>query len=76
MKDKIKELINPTPEQKYQKMLNQFRKDHIPERYNQVKLLDELTNPDIDHFISISNRTDENHLTIFMLCYILLLNMT
>ena len=58
MKDKIKEFINPTPEQKYQKMLNQFRKDHIPERYNQVKLLDELTNPDIDHFISISNRTD------------------
>ena len=58
MKEKIKELINPSPEQIYQKKLNQFRKDHIPERYNQIKLLDQLTNPDIDHFISISNRTD------------------
>ena len=58
MKEKIKEIINPTPEQKYQKFLDNFRKKHIPERYNQVKLLDELNNPDIDHFISISNRTD------------------
>jgi len=58
MKDKIKELFNPTLEQTYKKQLNQFRKNHIPEQYNQVKLLDELINPDIDHFISISNRTD------------------
>lgn len=58
MKDKIKEFLNPTPEQIYQKKLDRFRKDHIPERYNQIKLLDELNNPDIDHFISISNRTD------------------
>lgn len=39
-------------------MLKQFRKKHIPKQYNQVKLLEELNNPDIDHFISISNRTD------------------
>lgn len=58
MKEKIQELINPTPEQKYQKYLTQFRKRFIPKRYNQVKLLDELNNPDIDHFISLSNRTD------------------
>jgi len=58
MKHKIKELLNPTFEQTYKKKLNQFRKNHIPEQYNQVKLLDELINPDIDHFISISNRTD------------------
>src|SRR5690625_3556909 len=58
MKEKIKEIINPTPEEKYQKFLDNFRKKHIPERYNQVKMLDELNNPEIDHYISISNRTD------------------
>src|SRR5699024_8793020 len=58
MKEKIKELINPTPEQKYKRYLQNFRKNHVPERYNQVLLLDELNNPTIDHFISISNRTD------------------
>ena len=58
MKEKIKELINPSPDQQYQKFIDRFRKNHIPARYNQVKLLDELNNPDIDHFISISNRTD------------------
>lgn len=58
MKEKIKKFFNPTPEQIYQDFLINFRKDHIPEQYNQIKLLDELNNPDIDHFISISNRTD------------------
>ena len=58
MKEKIQELINPTPEQKYKRYLQNFRKTHVPERYNQVLLLDELNNPTIDHFISISNRTD------------------
>ena len=43
MKEKLKELINPTPEQQYQRFLTNFRRDHIPARYNQVKLLDELT---------------------------------
>lgn len=55
---KLKEILNPTPEQLYIKNIQKFRKNHIPARYNQIKLLDELTNPDIDHFISISNRTD------------------
>src|SRR5690625_896194 len=58
MKDKIKKLFNPTEDDIYQDFLKQFRKDHIPEQYNQVKMLDELNNPEIDHFISISNRTD------------------
>src|SRR5699024_4881492 len=58
MKEKIKEFLNPTPDQQFKRYLYQFRKNHIPERYNQVKLLDELNSPDIDHFISISNRTD------------------
>lgn len=42
----------------YQNYIEQFRKKHIPERYNQVKLLDHLNDPEIDHFISISSRTD------------------
>lgn len=56
--DRVKEIINPDIDQYYQKYINDFRHNHIPKRYNQVKMLDELNNPDIDHFISISNRTD------------------
>src|SRR5699024_4137444 len=51
----IKEL---TPDNIYKNYIEDFRVNHIPEKYNQVKMLDELNNPDIDHFISISNRTD------------------
>lgn len=60
MKDKIEKLLIPavTQDQKFKKYLHDFRKKYIPERYNQIKLLNELNNPDIDHFISISNRTD------------------
>src|SRR5699024_12014773 len=46
------------PDQQYKRFIDRFRKNYIPPRYNQIKLLDELNNPDIDHFISISNRTD------------------
>jgi len=42
----------------YKNYIDQFRKKHIPQRYNQVKLLDHLNDPEIDHFISISSRTD------------------
>ena len=58
MIDKFKEMINPNEEKKYLKKIEKFRKDNIPEQYNQVKMLDEIINPEIDHFISISNRTD------------------
>lgn len=58
MKEKIKKFFNPSEDDIYKDFLKQFRKDHIPPQYNQVKLLDELNNPEIDHFISISNRTD------------------
>lgn len=44
--------------QPYQDMLKSFIKNNVPKRYNQLKLLKELDNPEIDHFISISNRTD------------------
>src|SRR5690625_1103607 len=58
MKDKISEFFNPTEEQRYKKLIETFRENHIPVKYNQVKLLDELNNPDIDHYMSMSNRTD------------------
>ena len=58
MKDKITEFFDPTEEQRYKKLIEMFRKNHIPLKYNQVKLLDELNNPEIDHYMSISNRTD------------------
>lgn len=49
---------NKLKEKNYHAQLAQFRRKHIPAQYNQVKLLDGLNNPEIDHFISISNRTD------------------
>lgn len=58
MKEKIKKFFKPTENDIYKDFIKNFRKNHIPEKYNQVKMLDELNNPDIDHFISISNRTD------------------
>lgn len=45
-------------EKNYKHYIEQFRKKHIPDIYNQVRLLDELNNPEIDHYISISSRTD------------------
>lgn len=58
MKEKIKEIISPNPDYQYLKLVEKFRKKHVPPQYNQIKLLDELNNPDVDHFLSISNRTD------------------
>ena len=48
----------PLKEKNFKAQIQQFRKQHVPENFNQIKLLDELNNPEIDHFISISNRTD------------------
>src|SRR5699024_7719316 len=42
----------------YDKYVNDFRKKYVPEKYNQIPLVDELLNEDIDHYISISNRSD------------------
>src|SRR5690625_2397181 len=58
MNKKIKKFFNPGEDQIFKDSLKKFRRDHIPKQYNQVRLLDELNNPEIDHFISISNRTD------------------
>lgn len=45
-------------EKKYLAKLDKFRKKHVPERYNQIELLDHLLDEDLDHYISISNRSD------------------
>ncbi len=42
----------------YNKYVNDFRKKYVPDKYNQISLVDELMNEDIDHYISISNRSD------------------
>lgn len=38
--------------------IKKFRKKYVPKNYNQIEMLDELTNDDVNHYISISNRTD------------------
>lgn len=58
MKEKIRKMFNPTEDELFKKYIEDFRENYIPKQYNQIKLLDELNNPDVDHFISISNRTD------------------
>lgn len=57
MSNFIEKLV-PTFEQQFQKYLQDFRKNHIPERYNQVEMLNHLSDPEIDHMVSITNRTD------------------
>lgn len=58
MFEKILSGIVQTPDQKYQKYIQEFREQNVPLRYNQIELLNHLNNPEIDHYISISNRTD------------------
>lgn len=58
MIDKIKEKIFPNDEQKFQKYVKDYREKNIPIRYNQIKLMEYLTDKELDHYISISNRAD------------------
>lgn len=44
--------------EKYLKYVKNFRKKTIPKNFNQIKLMDYLLDEDIDHYISISNRSD------------------
>lgn len=49
--------------------IRRFRKKYIPERYNQVKMLDYLQDDEVYHYVSISNRADGksfNYLHFFM----------
>ena len=58
IRQSLRKTFNPTEEEIYQSYIQTFREKYIPLRFNQVKMLDELNNPEIDHYISISNRTD------------------
>ena len=58
IKESLRKTFNPTEDEIYQSYIQTFREKYIPLRFNQVKMLDELNNPEIDHYISISNRTD------------------
>lgn len=58
IRENLRKTFNPTEEEVYQSYIQSFREKYIPLRFNQVKMLDELNNPEIDHYISISNRTD------------------
>lgn len=72
--------IFKTPEEKEQdrrkkllKAYDKYVKEYqasIPENFNQAELLDQLTNDEVDHLLSISNRTDGKtvgYITFFML---------
>lgn len=50
-------LFSKKPEDKFKKELENIRKN-IPEKYNQVKLLDQLCNNNVDLLFSITTRTD------------------
>lgn len=50
-------LFSKKPEDKFKKELENIRKN-IPEKYNQVKLLDQLCNNKVDLLFSITTRTD------------------
>lgn len=55
-------------DKKIDKEIAKIRK-RIPDEYNQIELLDELTNPEIDFYMSISNRADGksyNYLNAFI----------
>ena len=45
-------------EEEYKYYLKEYREKYLPEEYNQLELLDELLNPDIDHYMSITSRGD------------------
>lgn len=59
MFDKLKKyFVSKDVEQQYRDYVAHFRDSCIPKKYNQIELMDELLNPDLDHYISISNRSD------------------
>lgn len=47
-----------TDEESFKRYVDDFVKHHVPKQYNQIELMSELLNPELDHYVSISNRTD------------------
>lgn len=56
--NRIKQALFPTTKENIIKYIDKFRKKYIPKRFNQIKLMEYLLDDDIDHYISISNRSD------------------
>lgn len=50
-------ILNKSEQEKYYASIEKHRKT-IPDRYNQIKLMNYLLDEDLDHYISISNRAD------------------
>lgn len=42
----------------FDKYVNEFRKNNVPKKYNQIELMNHLTDDNLDHYFSISNRAD------------------
>lgn len=57
LKQKAVSLFTSEKEE-YLYYLNEYRKKYLPAEFNQLELLDELTNDEIDHYISITSRGD------------------
>ena len=57
-KSLIDEILIDDDDKKFQNYVNRFKEKHIPSNFNQIDLMNELTNEEIDHYVSISNRTD------------------
>lgn len=61
MFNKIKKILSIEELSELEKHIeynNDFREKYIPKKYNQIELVDHLTDDSLDHYISISNRTD------------------
>lgn len=54
----LDKLTGRSPEEKYKDYVSTFRKNNIPSKFNQIKLMDDLMSDEIDHYMSISNRAD------------------
>lgn len=55
--EKVK-LTFKSEEEEYQYWLKKYRENYLPEEYNQLELLDRLTDQSIDHYMSITTRGD------------------
>lgn len=59
---KLLEKLNPKKHEKqtkaYLKKLKEYKTNYLPEKYNQLELLDRLCDTELDYYISITNRGD------------------
>src|SRR5699024_1703981 len=55
---KLKQLFKPINNEKLHPHIEDLRQKNIPKRYNQIKLMNYLLDDELDHYISISNRSD------------------